>query len=133
MKRAVASFATQVTPIAAAAALCALGLAGGARAQTAQGGPSTQAATDSQSITVTATRRREPIRDVPLSVSALNPDSLRVAANALVEPALLAARPGEGFQFTRLGYFACDPDSTAEKLVFNRTVTLKDAWAKLAK
>ncbi|MFN4257127.1 MAG: glutamine--tRNA ligase, partial [Saprospiraceae bacterium] len=69
----------------------------------------------------------------PDFISTLNPNSLRVIENALVEPALLAAKPGEGFQFTRLGYFACDPDSTAEKLVFNRTVTLKDAWAKMAK
>jgi glutaminyl-tRNA synthetase len=61
---------------------------------------------------------------------AINPDSLRVVENALIEPALTAAGPGERFQFTRLGYFCQDPDSTPDKPVFNRTVTLKDAWAK---
>lgn len=62
----------------------------------------------------------------------LNPESLKVIENALVEPALLHAANGDRFQFTRLGYFCADPDSTAEKMVFNRTVTLKDAWAKEA-
>ncbi len=60
----------------------------------------------------------------------INPDSLKILKNALVEPALFEAAPGDKFQFTRLGYFCCDPDSTAENPVFNRTVTLKDAWAK---
>ncbi|MBL7805857.1 MAG: glutamine--tRNA ligase/YqeY domain fusion protein [Saprospiraceae bacterium] len=62
--------------------------------------------------------------------STLNPNSLRVAENAVVEPALLQVQPGDKFQFTRLGYFCVDPDSTPGKPVFNRTVTLKDAWAK---
>lgn len=60
----------------------------------------------------------------------LNPESLVVLENALVEPALYEAQPGDRFQFTRLGYFCMDPDSTPEKAVFNRTVTLKDTWAK---
>ena len=60
----------------------------------------------------------------------LNPDSLRVIGNALVEPALAKVSAGEKFQFTRLGYFCVDPDSTTGKPVFNRTVTLKDTWAK---
>jgi len=62
--------------------------------------------------------------------STINPSSLQVIENALVEPALIGAGLGDRFQFTRLGYFCVDPDSTAEKMVFNRTVTLKDTWAK---
>jgi glutaminyl-tRNA synthetase len=58
----------------------------------------------------------------------LTPDSLRVVPQALIEPALAKAVPGDCFQFTRLGYFTADPDSTPEQLVFNRTVTLKDTW-----
>ncbi len=60
----------------------------------------------------------------------LNPDSLTVAAGAVVEPSLAAARPGDRFQFERLGYFVVDEDSTGERLVFNRIVTLRDTWAK---
>lgn len=48
------------------------------------------------------------------------------------EPALRDAKPGESFQFLRKGYFAADPDGTIEKPVFNRTVTLRDNWAKAA-
>ncbi|HEY0272017.1 MAG TPA: glutamine--tRNA ligase/YqeY domain fusion protein [Chitinophaga sp.] len=65
--------------------------------------------------------------------SFLNPDSLQVAAHALIEPALAQAKAGERFQFLRKGYFTVDSDSTPEKLVFNRIVTLKDTWAKEAK
>ena len=57
----------------------------------------------------------------------LNPDSLKVTKGYL-EPALAALKPGDSVQFERIGYFCCDPDTTAEKLVFNRTVTLKDSW-----
>ncbi|MCW3462855.1 glutamine--tRNA ligase/YqeY domain fusion protein [Chitinophaga nivalis] len=64
--------------------------------------------------------------------SFINPDSLQVIPQAFVEPGLLQAKPGERFQFMRKGYFSVDPDSTPEKVVFNRTVTLKDAWAKEA-
>jgi glutaminyl-tRNA synthetase len=60
----------------------------------------------------------------------INPDSLHVVEQAMVEPALAAVRTGETFQFTRLGYFCVDPDSTPDRIVFNRTVTLKDTWAK---
>ncbi|RBL93033.1 glutamine--tRNA ligase/YqeY domain fusion protein [Chitinophaga flava] len=63
----------------------------------------------------------------------INPDSLQVIKEAYVEPGLLKAQPGDRFQFMRKGYFTVDPDSTAEKVVFNRTVTLKDAWAKVNK
>jgi len=63
-------------------------------------------------------------------MSTINPNSLRVIENALVEPALIGVGLGDRFQFTRLGYFCVDPDSNADKMVFNRTVTLKDTWAK---
>ncbi|MFN4079695.1 MAG: glutamine--tRNA ligase/YqeY domain fusion protein [Saprospiraceae bacterium] len=65
--------------------------------------------------------------------TAINPDSLKVVENALIETALTEARSGDRFQFTRLGYFCADPDSRAGKPVFNRTVTLKDTWAKIKK
>jgi glutaminyl-tRNA synthetase len=61
--------------------------------------------------------------------SNLNPDSLKVIT-AYVEPGLAGSSPGEKFQFQRMGYFCVDPDSTSDKLVFNRTVTLRDSWAK---
>ena len=61
----------------------------------------------------------------------LNPASLHVRT-AKVEPSAAAARPGDRFQFERLGYFCVDPDTTDGRLVFNRTVTLKDSWAKMA-
>jgi glutaminyl-tRNA synthetase len=61
----------------------------------------------------------------------LNPNSLEVVTGAKVEPSLLEAVPGNRFQFERLGYFAVDPDSTGDKLVFNRTVALRDTWAKI--
>lgn len=64
--------------------------------------------------------------------SYINPDSLQVIPNAYIEPALLSAKPGDRFQFLRKGYFSVDQDTTADKLVFNRTVTLKDTWAKEA-
>ncbi len=62
--------------------------------------------------------------------SAINPDSLEVISKAFVEPALMEAGTGDRFQFTRLGYFCVDPDSGSTGMVFNRTVTLKDTWAK---
>jgi glutaminyl-tRNA synthetase len=60
----------------------------------------------------------------------LNPDSLHILPHAMAEPALADAIEGQHFQFLRKGYFTADPDSKADKLVFNRTVGLKDAWAK---
>jgi glutaminyl-tRNA synthetase len=65
------------------------------------------------------------------SRTSLNPRSLEVLA-CTVEPTLAAARPGDRFQFERLGYFCVDPDSTPERPVFNRTVTLKDTWARVS-
>ncbi|MEZ4959818.1 MAG: glutamine--tRNA ligase/YqeY domain fusion protein [Saprospiraceae bacterium] len=62
----------------------------------------------------------------------LNPDSLVVIENAWLEPSLADALPGEYFQFIRMGYFTPDTDSKPGKPIFNRTVTLKDAWAKIA-
>jgi glutaminyl-tRNA synthetase len=61
----------------------------------------------------------------------LNPNSLEVIANAKVEPSLANAAAGSRFQFERLGYFCVDPDSKPGKLVFNRTVALKDTWARV--
>ena len=61
----------------------------------------------------------------------LNPDSASVLRGCLVEPALAEAAVGETVQFERLGYFCPDPDTTPERLVFNRTLTLKDTWAKV--
>jgi glutaminyl-tRNA synthetase len=61
----------------------------------------------------------------------LNPNSLEVLNGCLVEPGLKAARPGERYQLLRQGYFCVDPDSTSDRPVFNRTVTLKDSWAKI--
>ncbi|HYM62560.1 MAG TPA: glutamine--tRNA ligase/YqeY domain fusion protein [Thermoanaerobaculia bacterium] len=62
----------------------------------------------------------------------LNPRSLEVVTHAKLEPSLAGALAGSRYQFERLGYFTVDPDSTTEKLVFNRTATLKDTWAKVA-
>ncbi len=63
--------------------------------------------------------------------SNLNPDSLKIIT-AKAEPSLASAKAGEKYQFQRTGYFCVDKDSTASRLVYNRTVTLKDNWAKIA-
>ncbi len=63
----------------------------------------------------------------------LNPDSLEVLKSCRVEPSLAKASPGNFYQFERMGYFCVDPDSSPEKPVFNRTVTLRDTWAKIQK
>jgi glutaminyl-tRNA synthetase len=63
----------------------------------------------------------------------LNPNSLEVIAHAKLEPSLAGAAAGGRYQFERLGYFCADPDSKPDKPVFNRTVALKDTWAKVAK
>jgi len=64
----------------------------------------------------------------------LNPNSLRVMQEAFAEPDLQNARPGEHFQFLRQGYFCADlKDHSPQHLVFNRTVTLRDSWAKIEK
>jgi glutaminyl-tRNA synthetase len=69
---------------------------------------------------------RDPLSD-------LNPDSLNKLVDCKVEPALAEAAPGARFQFERLGYFSVDPDSRDGSPVFNRTVTLKDTWAKIVR
>jgi len=61
----------------------------------------------------------------------INPDSLKVVNNCKIEPSLAGAKPGEIYQFERLGYFCVDPDSKGKKKVFNRTAILKDEWAKI--
>jgi glutaminyl-tRNA synthetase len=60
----------------------------------------------------------------------LNPESLQVLRDVYAEPALASAKMDDRYQFLRKGYFCLDPDSTDSKLVFNRTVTLRDMWAK---
>jgi glutaminyl-tRNA synthetase len=63
----------------------------------------------------------------------LNPNSLEVLTGSKLEPSLCGAPPGSRYQFERLGYFCADPDSTGQKPVFNRTVALRDTWAKIEK
>ena len=65
--------------------------------------------------------------------SIINPHSLEALTGCLVEPSLAVAKPGDKFQFERVGYFCMDPDSLPGKPVFNRTVTLKDTWAKIGR
>ncbi|HZM11542.1 MAG TPA: glutamine--tRNA ligase/YqeY domain fusion protein [Candidatus Limnocylindrales bacterium] len=64
-------------------------------------------------------------------LSNLNPNSFEILTDCKLEPSLASAKPGERYQFERMGYFCVDPDSTAERLVFNRTVALRDTWAKI--
>ena len=64
------------------------------------------------------------------TLSNLNPNSLEVLTGVKLEPSLATAQPGDRLQFERMGYFCTDPDSSAGRPVFNRTVTLKDAWVK---
>jgi glutaminyl-tRNA synthetase len=63
----------------------------------------------------------------------LNPNSLEIVTGARLEPSLANAQPGDRFQFERVGYFCLDPDSSDGNLVFNRTLALKDSWAKIEK
>ena len=63
--------------------------------------------------------------------SIINPHSLEALSGCLIEPSLALAKPGDKFQFERVGYFCMDPDSLPGKPVFNRTVTLKDTWVKI--
>ena len=65
--------------------------------------------------------------------SNLNPDSLEVLTGCKLEPSLSGVKPGKTYQFERLGYFCIDADSTDDNPVFNRTITLRDSWAKVAK
>ena len=61
----------------------------------------------------------------------LNPNSLEVLPSIYIEPSVAGAAPGSRYQFERLGYFCVDPDSTPDRLIFNRTVGLRDTWAKI--
>ena len=63
----------------------------------------------------------------------LNPESLEILRGCRVEPSLAGAAPGSRYQFERQGYFCVDPDASEEALVFNRTVALRDTWAKIEK
>ncbi len=63
----------------------------------------------------------------------INPGSLQIQQGCKAEPSLASARPQDRFQFERLGYFCVDLDSKAGSIVFNRTVTLRDTWAKIEK
>ena len=65
--------------------------------------------------------------------SYLNPNALETLASCRVEPSLVGALPGSRYQFERQGYFCVDPDSSGGTLVFNRTVSLRDTWAKIEK
>ncbi len=72
--------------------------------------------------------------DVPEGESWLdnvNPDSLEVLSGCKLEPSMAEAKLGDNYQFMRLGYFCLDPDATEDQLVFNRTVSLRDTWAKI--
>jgi len=66
-------------------------------------------------------------------VEFVNPKSLETVPGALGEPSLAAAKPGDRYQFERLGYFCVDTSSKAGALVFNRSVSLRDTWAKIEK
>jgi glutaminyl-tRNA synthetase len=66
-------------------------------------------------------------------INNINPGSLKVLSNCCVEKSLKDTKPLDRFQFERLGYFCTDTDSTADKLVFNRTVSLRDTWARIQK
>jgi len=63
----------------------------------------------------------------------LNPNSLEIVSGAKLEPSLASAKPGDRYQFERVGYFCVDPDSAETKKIFNRTLALKDSWAKIEK
>jgi glutaminyl-tRNA synthetase len=65
--------------------------------------------------------------------SNINPNSLLTLKSCRIEPGLANAKAGDSFQFERQGYFCADPDSSEGRPVFNRTVTLRDAWAKIEK
>ena len=80
----------------------------------------------------TTTERKRAVS--PLTkLTGLNPASLEVRTGCKLEPSLADVVPGVPVQFERVGYFVPDPDSRPDALVFNRTVTLKDAWARIEK
>ncbi len=87
-----------------------------------------------QSVKATAADKNSTdTRETPTDevTSNLNPHSLDVRPTCFVEPSLAGAQPGDRFQFERLGYFCVDAESTSDRLVVNRTLTLRDTWAKM--
>ncbi|MNY04232.1 Glutamine--tRNA ligase [compost metagenome] len=82
-------------------------------------------------------RLYNPLLKVPVATgdyeSDFDPNSIDVLTDSVAEPYLKEAKAGDRFQFLRMGYFCMDPDTTADRLVFNRTATLKDTWAKVEK
>ena len=75
----------------------------------------------------------EPGSDGSSITSSLNQHSLETLTDCMVEPGLADAKPGSFYQFLRMGYFSVDPDSTRDNLIFNRTVPLRDSWARIEK
>ena len=69
----------------------------------------------------------------PNEAPEMNPNSLEMVSSCKIEPSLAGAVPGSSYQFERLGYFCVDPDSAPQRLVFSRTVALRDTWAKIEK
>ncbi len=80
-----------------------------------------------------ATPHPEQVKEGQDYKESLNSKSLEQLESCQVEPSLAGATPGRGYQFERLGYFCVDTDSTSERLIFNRTVSLRDTWAKVQK
>jgi glutaminyl-tRNA synthetase len=78
-------------------------------------------------------REESPDEDNSDFVARINPDSLEVLTGCKIEPSLADAAPGSRYQLERLGYFCVDPDSAADGLVLNRTVSLRDTWARMQK
>ena len=77
-------------------------------------------------------RVANPLREGTDFIEFLNPKSVEILMNCRIEPSMKETVPGDKYQFERLGYFCTDPDSSANIIVFNRTVTLRDTWAKIA-
>ena len=72
----------------------------------------------------------KPVPDAANFAADLNPQSLEILQDARIEPAIAATNSNDVMQFERQGYFVRDPDSTADRLVFNRTIGLRDTFAK---
>jgi glutaminyl-tRNA synthetase len=75
----------------------------------------------------------EDVEEGETFIDSLNPDSLEVLTACKLEPSVADGEPGDTYQFMRLGYFCIDPDTKADKLIFNRTIALRDTWAKIQK
>ena len=95
--------------------------------------PPTPSPPKSVSTTSSSQGRSRRLRRRRSFLDNLNPNSLEILTGAKLEPSLANARLEDRFQFERVGYFCLDPDSTAGNLVFNRTLPLKDSWAKIEK